>query len=821
MVNALPSDGGGGLGPLMKHPGRPGDIRAHASSLTTESGKAIDQKAITDHAFNPATDNWDGIAAPELQAAPDPVRKSAHDLSSKLAWAAVPLNYWAHQIEAFNTEVDKISTSLTTAAGKDGHYGATGDSGKPPTDDQVSTAKATAVSGADTKWYAAYNSFIVSGATAVAGMFKDGPTDANVKLANSVGAIPTTPGVFTVYQAEWHQQEMQAKAKQAAALARKINTPGYHPSKADLVQLNELLKNQTDPAFASTFLNEVGPKGLLQLTINIADFQADLGHDGSGRLAPDKDLAALMASVQSGLGAVLAVGTRNPGQKNQVSPEWLGNLMRAGRDKMESTVAGGPSYGHEGIDLYGYQALGVLLGTNNPEAKFGSVFLSTAGDDMIAFEREHGGSEVWNISTSKGAAGEGYRLNWIDGYAQDTQAGFDPVSGLMKALRYDDPSVSKEWFTHQWETDEHNAGPNNGGHLSLVKYLLTERDWQQDLMHSNDDIKWRQDHQSYESNGLNLLGEALDRATTRSIQDADSADLAQSVVYELGHNHKSTDHVVPLVIKDSVAHIVAYNMNGVYSTVNDLPANAADGDQDPWTPGIQNDVPRFSKHELLNVLTDLGKDSQAYNTVQHSAVTYAAIGYNYYLDGHHGDGADVVSKGLGTVTGFIDHGYNEAKHDQYSEDDAHYNEKIDNTKKVVDFVVGKAIGKIPVGGDIVSTAYGAIADSVTDDLHHDSTNLANWDAGENQLKGQQLAESTYSAAAYNNTDVNDLPPALTDGHGNRITFGSQKWTENNLDQDWNNYLLSHGGNAAHYGNAGTAYQGAYDSVDDILKEYDK
>ncbi|WP_163512818.1 DUF6571 family protein [Fodinicola acaciae] len=828
MVRPVADGGGGGLGPLQKHPAKPGDIRTHATKLVTDAGKAIDQKAVTDAAFNPATDNWDGIAAPELRSAPEPVRKSAHDLSSKLAWAAVPLNYWAHQVESFNSEVDKISAALTKAAGSDGHYGAKGDNGKPPTDDQINTAKANATSGADTKWYTAYNNFIVNGATAVAGMFKDGPTDANVKLARSVGAIPSTPGVFTVYPAEWHQQEMERLAHQAAVLAKKINGPHYVPNKADLDQLNALLKNQTDPAFATKFLNEVGAVGLLQLTARVASFQRDEGteQDTDSR----KQLAALMGSVQSGLGAVLATATRNPGGRNQVSWDWVGDLTKAARGKVELGQPDQP----ERWNIYGYQALGTLLSTNNKDAKFGGDFLGWVGDDMIQFERDHGGSKVWTHSL----AGAGLRMNWVNGYADGVPGGFDPVAGLMTAFKNDDPNVAKQWFTHEELFDGHDQP-----RLPLVDYLLTDRDWPLDLQPAQHDTMWHLDHKDYSSAGLNTLGEVLDNAVTKTDQDAASKQLTESIVWELGHDEKVTDpehhggshpfsdvDVVPPSIRDSVGHILAYNMNGVFDTLDGGdPHQAVDpktGDADPYTPGIQQNVPYFDKHALDLVLADVGKDKDAYNQVAASAITYAGIGYDSYLHGHvHADGnpgVGNVTTGLSHVYGDLDFGAVTAHHKTLGDDDKVHNDQVANTKEVVGLIANKAIGKIPVAGDAVSYAYGKIADEVANSLKHDSTGQANYDAGALQIDSRNSVETAYSAAVYRNASDSQIPDSLIDPH----THHRKPMTEWSA-QDWSawEYQLKdpHGplqGQGSARSGVGDSYEGAFGHAGDELNKWE-
>src|SRR5262245_30254502 len=131
-----------GLAPFDHHDASPGQIDSQADALERLATRAIDLKAVTDSAFQPATANWDGICAPELRAAPEPVRTKAHDTSGSLAWAAVPLRYWAARITAFNGEVDRIKGDFDTKVAN--HFGLHGSDGHPPEADDYAKARQAA-----------------------------------------------------------------------------------------------------------------------------------------------------------------------------------------------------------------------------------------------------------------------------------------------------------------------------------------------------------------------------------------------------------------------------------------------------------------------------------------------------------------------------------------------------------------------------------------------------------------------------------------------------------------------------------------------------
>ncbi len=224
------------LAPFDKHPASPEAIRGQASTLGDLANKAIDQQAVTQQAFDPAATNWDGMAAPELRAAPEPVRRSAEDASSALAWAAVPLNFWANEITEFNRVVDNIVSSLASQAAND--YGAEGTDGEKPTASQINSARQTAEAKARSDWQTAYNTYIVTGSADAAAMFDKGPTAENLAKARAVGAIPSSPGAFTILPAAWQHSAMVDQANHDVQLLKDAMDGKLSPEEARRVLEN-------------------------------------------------------------------------------------------------------------------------------------------------------------------------------------------------------------------------------------------------------------------------------------------------------------------------------------------------------------------------------------------------------------------------------------------------------------------------------------------------------------------------------------------------------------------------------------------------------
>ncbi|QSB13677.1 hypothetical protein JQS43_19165 [Natronosporangium hydrolyticum] len=98
--------------PFERHPALPALLEGEAGGLVRLAEEATDHETLTDRAFDPAVAAWDGLAAEELQAAPEDLRAAARDVASKVAWAAVPLLTWAEHVREFNRQVDQLLEQL-------------------------------------------------------------------------------------------------------------------------------------------------------------------------------------------------------------------------------------------------------------------------------------------------------------------------------------------------------------------------------------------------------------------------------------------------------------------------------------------------------------------------------------------------------------------------------------------------------------------------------------------------------------------------------------------------------------------------------------
>lgn len=173
--------------PFDKHPADVGALRQCGSDLLNSSVEAINNGEATRSAYAPAIGNWQGMCAPELAAAAQPVQDSATSTQYALAWAAAVTQYWGVQVEAFNTQVDAITANLASQATND--YGATGTAGEPPTDDQIADARAGVTHAARQQWHQAHATYIEDGRSQAAAMLRDGPTEAHLLTLHDSGVL--------------------------------------------------------------------------------------------------------------------------------------------------------------------------------------------------------------------------------------------------------------------------------------------------------------------------------------------------------------------------------------------------------------------------------------------------------------------------------------------------------------------------------------------------------------------------------------------------------------------------------------------------------
>jgi hypothetical protein len=745
--------------PFDRHTASPTVLESRAGTLERLAAEAVDQQVVTDRAFDPAVAAWDGLAAGELQAAPQPLRDQTKDVAVRVAWTAVPLRAWADHVSSFNRKVDDLLDRR----------------GRLPADrerrlrrqypdfDEQSEASRTLLrlsvhsemlGELEREWRDAFRRHVEEGEQEVVSMFTRGPTVANLAAARELGALPAGP-TNDWFVTAW---DRAAAVDEAQRLAGLLDDPSAPVTAAELEQLAAILDQWADDEeFSFLLLTGLGPDGFVELNAQVAVLGDE---DADGRWA------RAVAAVQVGLAAALATATAQrgtggtheydpyrPGQF-ELGPEWIAGLTRAGRElvavhRLDGTV-------HE---VYGYQLLGVLLG----QGGFDDRFLEWIGTDLVDFEIAQGGSDLW-LDVRQ----EGMRLNWIGGTGINSRAGFDPMVGLMEALA-EHPEATRQILTSRVLPD------GTPGELVRLDYLLTDREWPADLTSQQLLHYLIADTAPPASPGIAAFGRALEGAT---IVDPDerSYRIVEGIIYELATDEqamglpngapddgfadifRNTDIMHP-DLRQSMANISDFYIQDLHWAVAGRPGDISSAV--PYNGRL--DLGSVDARHLQLFLADLGKDPGARDTVAAAEFAYAAqLLDEYYLDGWDGTGAapDGVKGGVVDLTSRViaalDVGASSAMRAGLAAEDAAYNDALRSRF----FWIGLGISAtdaIPVAGGSVDHVAGTVLDALEQHLRHDSTGRANYYHGDMKELQAQIMLDMVEHAVYESVTAELTP----------------------------------------------------------------
>jgi hypothetical protein len=797
--------------PFDKHGASPVRLAERERQLMALAGEAVDTEALTGAAFDPAVASWEGIAAAELRAAPQPARLRAYAVASHLTWAATTTRVWAEHVRAFNLKVDTLRgerASLPVEVERQlAHW-----TSLPVFDQDVirERKRHELIRDLHRRWRDAYQEHIDDGSRQVAGMLRRGPTWENLLLARQRGGLPAGAPLRRFFAAGW---EAAAAPGEALRLAELINETQHPPTGVEIEQLHRLLQRYAgDETFWYRFLTGLGPDGLLFLTGRVALAQPDASYP---------ELGGTVGGIQALLGGGLALASTRRGPA--VAPggpapagrglpaEWLLALARAGRQRygVVTTIAGSPVT----VELYGYQLLGPLLRTGGYDGRF----LQTVGGDLVDFEVERGGAGLWGQwLPGLGSHAEALRLDWTGGRSADRPSGFDPVLGLLSALERN-PAGALDLFTGRIETGPGSwsdgtpkeLAPPPGGHrLPRLDYLLTDRAWPSawaDPRHSLEFLAAHPEATSA-SPGLAQLGTVLAQAAR--LDDPRAVNLVELIVYEVNTDERAMgyrDGAVPgetwtqtatnvehdLVhpaLRDSLASIVADYIIDVNAAVQDSGAS--------MPGGLGAD---FEATHMVRFLADLGKSQPAHETVLAAQTAYAATAYHYYLSGEadlQPDGlrerltaAEGVARAYGAVAGAVDVGAATADWYAQWQRDLAVNARVADGFLVAELVTAAGADLVSSRASGVGYAAGELAGSVLDDfrteLMVDHSGLSTYRNAVLFGDSRRTAATLAEVAIYHSgqlSDLEDLGLRADDGRAKPISA----WDERDREQ-WDAY----------------------------------
>lgn len=528
------------------------------------------------------------------------------------------------------------------------------------------------------------------------------------------------------------------QAERAVQLAKKSLAKykqGEELSTKELAELKQLLSdNAKDREFSVDFYKALGPKDALR-------FEAQVAIDASAE--GDKTQLKLAHSIQTSMGVALATATDPPTgkdnpdtafreNKDYLGKAWQSELKRVGRNKLELGI------GFDHAEPVGYQALSSLLRHGN----YDKSFLVPVAEDMVTIERKGGG---WPIPDQlNGENHFGLNLDKKGG------PGWDPMTGVLEALGHS-PEASTTFFNGS--TGE--GADDDLKKLSNLDYFLGDKD-------GKNGREWPADKTSgyilpdekSKTFGKDALGHALESATTGRAYDSDGpsvkhsqeqADLFHTVVEKIGSNPdivKADGRLAP--IADSLG-----NMSADY--MHDIQRALAGGDQSGYIGHFGADAYLGDLNqrggELKQFLQATAEDPDAYASITHAqqAVTTEVI-----RDAMANPGDETLSTVAtraaapgGELSGITSAGRADAiaAADDSVEKINEYNKKLETGDKWVSRVVEMGVGRIPVGGDMVSWAVEDIQEAALNHYTKDPQGAADQivENRENYLNGEREA----------------------------------------------------------------------------------
>ncbi|WP_262852724.1 DUF6571 family protein [Mumia quercus] len=551
--------------------------------------------------------------------------------------------------------------------------------------------------------------------------------------------------------------------KELAERARNLSTVDPQTQKRSFDGFEEfatVLEAYGSDAIVSTaFLNDLGPKGFLELSGRVA--LAAVGDRNSDLFSAHE--AKVLARMQDALAGTLAAGTHRPtpghpaagpvpDSDSYVSEQWVTDLLAQGRQliRLGEVATDGSD------EVYGYQVLAPLLEHENSNADF----LNRVGLDMIGFEREyaaaHKGTLPWDATSVTATAG---RLDWREGSTDDVPAGTDPVGGLMRALSTN-ADAARDFFTSSAESSDGET------RLPMVDYLLTDREWKGDGVH--DARGWNPPLREVpDPSGIGYLGDALKAATLHD-PDQRSAQIVESIINETYREHTEGDgdkkrfsekDIIDPALRTDLTEISVRYMSSVFTGMG--PPDDAKS-VDTSDSHVFSDA-RFGpdgEASLRLFLAELGKDDGARESLASAATSYARTEMMRQLDGVSPSEVEAeigsVSMTSAKVLGSIDAGAVLAIIEESHSGDEAKNKELDTGASIGGAVVGEATKRVPVVGEAVKLAVAELAKS----LHEDSKGEANLRIQPLVSESADAHEKMVRDAIWRSVPEAELPPGL-------------------------------------------------------------
>ncbi|PZH21032.1 hypothetical protein C1I97_00490 [Streptomyces sp. NTH33] len=572
-----------------------------------------------------------------------------------------------------------------------------------------------------------------------------GDADAGVEVAFNAVVVDsdTTDGTTNGFNGKAQGDIEKYEAQEAEDIAKRI-TNGEKVSAADLAELQRALRdNSGDKAFSQTFLNGLGPDGVIKFTneLNHLAFDSDKSHKN------------VYMDLQGGLANTVAKATQVPGSVADMPPgsskfkAWLasddGRFYREWTQGLEKY--GTKNYGSNTNPLYGYQSFVGMM--EHSDVKYDDQFLCQMGDDLIAAEKK-----VPGIFTTWGPGHKGIQADALDG-----------LLGVMSK----NPDAATAFF----DPKGNGAGADHVDNDHL-HYLLGSgdgtRDWPK---HVGTGYSVTVFENPFSKAGLGL---ALEAAATghpplvggrdpwpEAVHNSAQARVMSGIIGQLAPT-SGTDAPVSPMLRQPIAAALGEYASDTHQTLAgvDVDYVRASGDKGHFVDAHGAHLAADPK-ELVQVMRGLSEDPEAFATLQKAEDRHI----NYELDklpqGALNHDLERKFENFGAVRGT----YAAIQEDVINDIRTEKHAEADWKAKVAYHVVGGALTPLYFTTGGVAIAYG--------DALQRGVDMVTWEMS-NQWKAQADAEANAKVADIF-LSANKHMPLLING-----------WAEGRSDVDMNN-----------------------------------
>lgn len=489
---------------------------------------------------------------------------------------------------------------------------------------------------------------------------------------------------------------------------------------------NQLMaRHKDDDAFATTLMDDLGPKGLLSTSADIAQRFGTDGDPGNDRLA---------LAMRERLGLTLATAT-DSGNEFHVDENWMSDL----RDEGASTYKVGN--GEDERVTPGYTLLAPLL----TEGKFDGEFITPVAQHMLALDK-HG-------------------INWSsepDPLAPYDKSSVNPVNGALIALDHN-PEAATEVFSgrkpeHQFPGYPY-APPNVTDTVEPV----------------DDPLEYVLDTAGkYAAIDTDVAGNALEAAATGMPSGTDLSKVGSTPVHT-EDMAKVTSGLFDYVSEHDGDFKGTERLSGMVDNLGDVTSNyiedfySAYTPNDSWNPasyGVAPDLPSdpggFDDSKMDRWMQLMGTDDHAAEAVAKSSgqVTELAMS-NGATDADTGSRQANLYEamhGYGRISGEVMQGRIAAYEDGYLDSVKIETGGVEGGK----WLAGRLLGEVPVIGNELGTASGYLIDGaydfrekdIQDHIHDEQQRMSDKERTELEEKLRPLVEQSLAVA-----DVNDKTEA--------------------------------------------------------------